>query len=84
MKLLLDKEETLDIPLSKNKTECKFCKADINLKTSKKLPKKLIFEKHGLCWTGLEKVFLIIYKLQCQSCNKKYSHKIFKSEFVYK
>ena len=83
MKLTLDKEETETIQ-SKNKTECKFCKAPINLNTAKKLPKKLIMEKHGLCWTGLEKVFLVIYKLQCESCNKKYSHKVFKSEFIYK
>ena len=84
MKLTLDKEETLESTQSKNKTECKFCKADINLNTTKKLPKKLIMEKHGLCWTGLEKVFLIIYKIQCESCGKKYSHKVFKSEFLYK
>ena len=64
--------------------ECKFCNAPIDLKEMRKLPKKLIIEKHGLCWTGLERIFLNIYKVQCQSCKKKYSHKIFKSEFFYK
>ncbi len=64
--------------------QCKFCKAEINLSETKKLPKKLILEKHGLCWTGLEQVFLVIYKVNCNECKKKYSHKVFKSEFLYK
>lgn len=84
MKLILDKEDRLNVTQTTNKIECKFCKSDINLSKSKRLPKKLLMEKYGLCWTGLEKVFLIIYKIQCQSCNKKYSHKVFKSEFIYK
>ena len=63
---------------------CKFCKTEINLSKTKKLPKKLILEKHGLCWTGLEQVYLVIYKVNCDECKKKYSHKVFKSEFVYK
>ncbi len=77
-------KQTLDSVLEVNTTECKFCKHPINLQKSKKLPKKLIIEKHGLCWTGLEKVYLVIYKLQCNNCGKKYSHKLFKSEFTYK
>jgi hypothetical protein len=84
MKLILDKEETFDLAQTTNKTECKFCNAEINLTKSRKLPKKLIMERYGLCWTGLEKVYLIIYKLQCPSCKKKYSHKVFKSDFIYK
>ena len=83
MKLLLDSDENENLE-SKTKTECKFCKTSIDLKKTKKLPKKLILEKHGLYWTGLEKIFLLIYKVQCSSCNKKYSHKQFKSEFLYK
>ena len=66
------------------KINCKFCNATIILEEMRKLPKKLIIEKHGICWTGLEKVYLNIYKIQCQSCKKKYSHKIFKSEYIYK
>lgn len=63
---------------------CKFCKEPVVLKEMRQLPKKLIIEKYGLLWTGLEKVFLIIHKIQCQSCKRKYSHKQFKSEFSYK
>ena len=65
------------------KIDCKFCGEPIILEEMRKLPKKLIIEKHGICWTGLEKVYLNIYKIQCQSCKKKYSHKVFKSEFIY-
>tara|TARA_A100001015_G_C14899335_1_gene675772 strand:+ start:662 stop:898 length:237 start_codon:yes stop_codon:yes gene_type:complete len=64
--------------------QCKFCQSTIDLDEMRKLPKKLIIEKHGLCWTGLEKVYLNIYKVQCQSCKKKYSHKLFSSEYIYK
>ena len=78
------KESTEEKPLNSLNIECKFCKAPIDLREMRKLPKKLIIEKHGLCWTGLERIFLNIFKVQCQSCKKKYSHKIFKSEFFYK
>lgn len=78
------KESTEEKPLNNLNIECKFCGAPIDLREMRKLPKKLIIEKHGLCWTGLERIFLNIFKVQCQSCKKKYSHKIFKSEFFYK
>lgn len=88
MKLMLKDNEsttnTEEFPENSNQINCKFCKESINLKEMRQLPKKLIIEKHGLCWTGLEKVYLLIYKIQCQSCKKKYSHKLFKSEFIYK
>ncbi|MGC6367424.1 MAG: hypothetical protein ACON35_05425 [Candidatus Marinamargulisbacteria bacterium] len=89
MKLMLKEDNETEIEnsedaLSNDEIACKFCKAPINLTEMRQLPKKLIIEKHGLCWTGLEKVFLIIHKVQCQSCKKKYSHKSFKSEFIYK
>ena len=77
-------ESTQEKNTNNTDIECKFCRAPIDLKEMRKLPKKLIIEKHGLCWTGLEQVFLNIYKVQCQSCKKKYSHKVFKSEFFYK
>jgi len=78
------KESTEEKPLNSLNIECKFCNSPIDLREMRKLPKKLIIEKHGLCWTGLERIFLNIFKVQCQSCKKKYSHKIFKSEFLYK
>jgi hypothetical protein len=68
----------------KTTISCKFCKKDVDLLQMRQLPKKLIMEKNGLLWTGLEKVFLIIYKVQCQACKKKYSYKRFASEFLYK
>ena len=76
-------DETLEKKPS-NKIECKFCKSPIFLKRQKQLPKKLISEKYGICWTGLVKVYLLIYKIQCDSCKKKYSHKVFQSTFLYK
>ena len=78
------KEKTTEEKSSSSIISCKFCQADIELKEMRQLPKKLIIEKHGLCWTGLERVFLNIYKIQCPSCKKKYSHKVFNSEFIYK
>lgn len=63
---------------------CKHCNADINLNNQKRLPKKKILERYGLCWAGIEYVYLIIYKVQCNSCNKKFTHKVFKSEYLYK
>ena len=63
---------------------CKHCSADIDLKTQKKLPKKKILERYGLCWAGMETVFLNIYKIQCNNCKKKFTHKIFRSEYLYK
>ena len=41
---------------------CKHCKTVINLKRTKKLPKKLIIEKYGLFWSGIEKTYLIIFR----------------------
>mgnify|MGYP001371010224 CR=1 FL=1 len=64
--------------------ECKYCKADIDLRKQKKLPKKKILERYGLCWAGIETVFLNIYKVQCDSCKKKFTHKVFRSEYLYK
>ena len=69
---------------SLKQTNCKHCKKVINLKQVKRLPKKLIQKRHGLCWTGLEKVYLNIFKIVCPHCKKKYTHKVFSSEYVYK
>ena len=72
----------------KKKTElkipCKHCSSDINLATAKRLPKKKILERYGLCWAGIESVYLLIYKVHCNSCNKKFTHKVFKSDYFYK
>ena len=63
---------------------CKHCKAVIDLRSQKKLPKKKILERYGLCWAGIEHVYLNIYKVQCHECKKKFTHKVFKSEYFYK
>ena len=63
---------------------CKHCQAYIDLRNQKRLPKKKILERYGLCWAGIETVFLNIYKIQCNSCKKKFTHKVFKSEYFYK
>jgi hypothetical protein len=68
---------------STTKTNCKHCNEPINLKRQKRLPKKLITERHGLYWTGLEKVFLLIFKVQCPKCQKKFSYKVFQSNYTY-
>ena len=70
MKLLQNDDQIIERKPS-NKIECKFCKAPLFLKNQKQLPKKLISQKYGICWTGLEKVYLLIYKIQCESCKKK-------------
>ena len=83
MKLIINENE--DVETSNHKeTKCKFCNHPIDLTKTHHLPKKLISEKHGLCWTGLEKLYLFIYKVRCENCKKKYSYKLFKSEFNYK
>ena len=81
---LQDEDETKKKKANTKQTDCKYCNVSINLKQTKKLPKKLIYERHGLCWTGLEKVYLNIFKIVCPSCNKKYTHKVFTSEYIYK
>ena len=82
------KIETEDTEAFKVETSvpCKVCKTEIDLIKAKRLPKKLILERYGLCWCGLEKVYLFIYKLVCPSvkCSKKFTHKVFKSEYIYK
>ena len=90
MKLLIEDTESETYEnISKGPShivDCKHCGEPINLKKSKRLPKKLIIERHGLCWAGLEQVYLIIYKLKCTNpkCLKKYTHKVFKSHYLYK
>lgn len=80
-----DKEEEFKKNTSNEQsTNCKFCNHPIDLTTTKKLPKKLIIERYGLCWAGLEKLYLIIFKIRCPACNKKYSHKVFRNEYYYK
>jgi hypothetical protein len=81
----IDNDDTKFIA-SERFVPCKVCKTEIDLSKAKRLPKKLIFERYGLCWCGLERVFLLIYKLVCPSvkCSKKFTHKVFKSEYIYK
>jgi hypothetical protein len=83
MKQLLENDTEEEKIKNSTVISCKFCKSDIDLTQMRQLPKKRIIEKHGVYWTGLERVYLIIYKIQCQRCKKKYSHKIFKSDYHY-
>ena len=79
-----NKSKNKDKNQVENNIECKFCKKPVDLNKMKVLPKKFISERYGLYWTGLEKVFLLIYKVNCPSCKKKYSHKKFISKYLYK
>lgn len=62
---------------------CKYCNHDISLKKCKRLPRKLLQERYGIYWCGLEKVYLLIYKVVCPNCKKKFTHKKFASTYIY-
>ena len=87
MKLLVDDDRQplpSDPSVKSDQIACKACQAPIHLESMRKLPRKLILERYGLMWGGIETVYLTIYKIQCPSCKKKYSHKVFKSQYMYR
>ena len=63
--------------------DCKHCRHEISLKKCKRLPRKLLQERYGVYWCGLEKVYLLIYKVVCPHCKKKFTHKKFVSSYTY-
>lgn len=84
MGLLMNACDTDKREIASNKVECKFCNEPLYLSDMRQLPKKKIIERHGLYWSGIETLYLLIYKIQCSACKKKYSHKIFQSHYLYK
>ena len=64
---------------------CKYCGIALNRQDIQATSKKKLDIRYGVYWTGEERPFIQLYRVQCPSatCKKKYSTKEKKSTWFY-
>ena len=66
--------------------ECKHCKTKLEKMDIEKHSRKFLSERYGVYWTGVEKPYIQIFKINCPNprCRKSYTIRTRESLWIYK